>query len=161
MNEVEEGRQDESTPLTGPSLDVKDVTLPSQRKRRVGVALVSLLVVAIVAVLWKPFRFGLADNYAIDDNNSDNWLPAVGNYSLPITTSFQTDSPALALTLQRLFDNGLMNCYGFAERQATQVAQQAVQLVEQHQKDDNKDGQSPSIPAASLAVCGPCNPATC
>ena len=59
-----------------------------------------------------------------DDNNKDDssWLPNVGNYSLPITVG---NGPA-NLKVQRLFDTGLMHCYGFAQRQAQEMAKQAL-----------------------------------
>ena len=59
-----------------------------------------------------------------DNNNKDDssWMPNVGNYSLPITVG---NGPAY-LKVQRLFDTGLMHCYGFAQRQAQEMANQAL-----------------------------------
>ena len=148
---MKDENEDESTPLTGPPLDLKRVSSTTP-KRRLVFALVSILMVLAITVLFKPFRFELDTNNVVlvIDDGSNNWLPSVGNYTLPITTAWQNDFPVRAHKLQRLFDNGIMNCYGFAETQAFQVAQQAVQLVEQFDNKSNHDTSS-SVPTAALA----------
>ena len=74
----------------------------------------------------------LLDNRKQDDD----WTPNVifGNYSMPITFDTKNNN---AKEIQKLFDSGLVECYGFAFYEARKTANKILQNLQSDSHDDD------------------------
>ena len=76
------------------------------------------------------------DDNSVEVEEEEDWLPDVGNYSMPITVEGPSAS---VVTVQRLFDLGLMECFGFALTEAQQVA---MKMIEESSSPSSSEGNN-------------------
>eukprot|EP00977_Amphora_coffeiformis_P013530 scaffold3576_cov170-Amphora_coffeaeformis.AAC.12 len=128
---IEESK--ESTPLTGvsreESISGESVGRTCKQCRIIVILLRGALVLVAVLLCFlllvhpvKRKREQPLPPVSVIDTDDDFWLPIVGAYSMPITFH---GSPLV----QKFFDNGLMQCYGFAEKQAQHMTKGALKQL--------------------------------
>ena len=117
---------DETTPLNK-SDEVDDVPLskkPKVVRFRYPVVLL-VTIVAFVAVYTNHFCRTTNASISINAGRADidDWIPELGNYSMPITVEGSSSS---SRKIQKYFDLAMMECFGFAFSEARRTAQNTV-----------------------------------